>query len=91
MAKAGVPGYLLPVVIATEIGGGLMILFGFQARIAAFLLAGFTLLAAYFFHRDFGNQGQLVQLQKNLAMAGGLLFLMLYGPGRWSLDAKFRR
>ena len=88
MQKAGVPGYLLPVVIAVELGGGLLLLTGFLTRIVALLLAGFTLLAAYFFHRNFGDAGQFVQFQKNLAIAGGLLFVVLYGAGRWSLDAK---
>jgi len=91
MAKHGIPGYLLPVAIAVEAGGGLLILFGFQTRIVAFLLAVYTLVTAYYFHREFGDRNQLAHFQKNLAMAGGFLFLMLSGPGRWSLDAKLRR
>lgn len=50
MAKAGVPGALLPLVILTELGGGLAILVGFQTRIAAFLLAGFCLVSGVLFH-----------------------------------------
>lgn len=50
MAKAGVPGALLPLVILTELGGGLAILVGFQTRIAAFLLAGFCLVSGLLFH-----------------------------------------
>jgi len=90
MQKAGIPGYLLPMVIAVELGGGLLLLSGFLTRIAAFLLAGFTLVAAYFFHFNFADQGQLLQLQKDMAIAGGLLFAMMYGAGGWSLDAKLR-
>lgn len=90
MQKMGVPGYLLPVVIAVELGGGILLLTGFLTRIVAFLLAGFALLAAYFFHFNFADAGQFLQFQKNLAIAGGLLFVTLYGAGRWSLDAKLR-
>jgi putative oxidoreductase len=90
MAKHGLPGYLLPVALAVEIGGGLLIVLGFQTRIVAFLLAVYTLVTAYYFHREFGDRNQLAHFQKNLAMAGGFLFLMLDGPGRWSLDAKLR-
>ena len=50
MAKMGVPGALLPLVILTELGGGLLILVGFQTRIVAFLLAGFSLLSGLIFH-----------------------------------------
>lgn len=90
MQKMGVPGYLLPVVIAVELGGGILLLTGFLTRIAAFLLAGFSLLAAYFFHFNFSDAGQFLQFQKDMAIAGGLLFVTLYGAGRWSLDAKLR-
>ena len=52
MEKMGVPGLLLPLVIVTELGGGLMILVGYQTRLIAFLMAGFTLLAGLLFHFD---------------------------------------
>src|SRR5674476_428125 len=50
MASAGVPGALLPLVIALEIGGGLALLFGFQTRLVAFLLAGFCIISGILFH-----------------------------------------
>src|SRR5260221_3252829 len=53
MSSVGVPGALLPVVIATEVLASLAIILGWQTRIAAFLLAGFSLLAALIFHTDF--------------------------------------
>jgi len=89
MASQGVPGALLPLVIATEVLGGLAILLGYQTRIVAFLLAGFTLLAALIFHHDFANQTQSIMFLKNVAMAGGFLLLVVNGAGAWSLDRRF--
>ena len=87
MESAGVPGALLPLVILLEIGGGLAVLLGWNTRIAAFLLAGFTVLSAVIFHANFGDQTQTILFMKNLAMAGGLLFLVAGGVSAWSIDA----
>ena len=88
MQAMGVPGMLLPAVIALEIGAGAALLIGWKARIFAFLLAGFTLLSAILFHNNFGDQTQMIMFMKNLAIAGGLLFVLAFGPGEWSLDKK---
>jgi putative oxidoreductase len=83
MQANGVDGRLLPLVILTELGGGLMVLFGLKTRWAAIALFGFCLLTALFFHM---SSDQVIELQKNVAMAGGFLTLALLGPGAWSLD-----
>jgi putative oxidoreductase len=88
MESMGVPGTLLPLVIALEIGGGLAVLLGWQARLGAFLLAGFSVVSALIFHADFGDQTQSILFMKNLAMAGGLLVLVASGAGAWSIDAR---
>ena len=88
MESVGVPGAVLPLVILLEIGGGLAILLGWKTRIAAFLLAGFTVLSALIFHANFSDQMQSILFMKNMAMAGGLLFLVAGGISAWSLDAK---
>jgi putative oxidoreductase len=88
MESMGVPGALLPLVIALEIGGGLAVLLGWQTRIAAFLLAGFCLVSALIFHADLADQMQSILFMKNLAIAGGLLTLFASGAGTWSLDAR---
>jgi putative oxidoreductase len=88
MEAMGVPGALLPLVIVTELGGGLLIALGLWTRLAAFALAGFTLLSALLFHRNFGDQVQMIMFLKNLAIAGGFLFLFAHGAGRLSLDAR---
>lgn len=86
MESTGVPGILLPLVIVLEIGGGLAILFGYKARLAAFLLAGFCILSALIFHSDFSNQTQFLFFMKNLAIAGGLLMIMANGAGNYAID-----
>lgn len=88
MEAMGVSGSLLPLVIATEILAGVALLVGFKARIAAFLLAGFSLLSAVLFHFDFGDQMQSILFMKNLAIAGGLLMVVAQGAGQWSLDGR---
>ncbi len=88
MQSMGVPGGLLPLVIALELGGGLAIIFGFLTRLAALGLAVFSILSAVLFHANFGDQTQQILFLKNIAMAGGFLFLVANGAGRYSLDAK---
>lgn len=88
MESVGVPGMLLPLVIALELGGGLLIIAGFQTRIAAFLLAGFCLLSALLFHTDFADHMQSILFMKNIAIAGGFLFLVVHGAGKFSVDGK---
>jgi DoxX len=69
--SAGVPGALLPAVIALEILGAIALILGWQTRITAFLLAGFTLLAGILFHNNFADPTQWVMFLKNFAIAGG--------------------
>lgn len=91
MTSMGVPGALLPLVIITELVGGLAIVLGYRTRVTAFLLAGFTLLAGSIFHHDFANQIQMLMFLKDLAIAGGFLLLVVHGAGAWSLDRKFAK
>ena len=86
MESAGVPGILLPLVIAVELLGGLAVVFGWHTRLAAFLLAGFSLLSAIFFHADFSDQMQTIMFLKNLALAGGFLMIVALGAGPYALD-----
>jgi putative oxidoreductase len=88
MDRYGVPGLLLPAVIALELGGGLMIAVGWRTRIAAAALAVFCVAAAALFHSQLSDRGQLLHFEKDLAIAGGLLALAIAGAGRWSLDAR---
>jgi putative oxidoreductase len=86
MEAAGVPGALLPLVIAVELLGGIALMLGWHARVVAFLLAGFTLLSAVLFHWDPANQQQYISFMKNLSIAGGFLLIVAHGAGAFSLD-----
>jgi len=87
MRAFGIPPELLPLAIAVELGGGLMILAGFGTRIAAFALAGFCLVTALIFHTNLGDRNQLLHFEKDLAIAGGFLALLVSGGGSWAADA----
>ena len=87
MEAMGVPGGLLPLVIALEVGGGLAILAGLFTRPVAIALAGFSIVSAALFHANIGDQMQFINFFKNLAIAGGFLALAASGAGAWSLDA----
>ena len=88
MDAMGVPGMLLPLVILLEIGGGLALIVGWQTKWASYALAGFTIVAALIFHRNFGDQMQMIMFMKNLSIAGGLLILAVNGAGAFSLGKK---
>lgn len=88
MASAGVPGFLLPLVILTELGGGLLLVLGWQTRIVALLLAGFTVLASLLFHANVADPMQMLMFMKNLSITGGLLMVVAHGAGAVSLDAR---
>lgn len=83
MQSMGVPAALLPLTILVEFGGGLAILFGLQTRLAAFGLGVFSVITALIFH---GGADDAINFMKNLTMAGGLFFVMLYGAGKISVD-----
>lgn len=87
MENHGVPGILLPLVILTELGGGLLIACGFQTRLAAMTLGGFCILTAILFHRNIADIGEFIHFNKDLAIAGGFLLLVAFGSGGWSIDA----
>ncbi len=89
MLAHGIPGMLLPVVIATEVLGGLAIIVGWQTRLAAFALAGFSIVTALLMHNDPNSQVEGIMLMKNLSIAGGFLFLFANGAGPLSFDRKW--
>jgi putative oxidoreductase len=87
MIHYGVPVVLLLPAVALELGGGLSIALGWQARPAALALAGFCLATAAIFHGNLADRGQVIHLQKDMALAGAFIILCLRGAGRFSLDA----
>lgn len=90
MESVGLPGMLLPLVIALELGGGLAIVAGFFTKPIAAALAAFSVVAAFIFHADFGDQMQSILFMKNIGLAGGLLLLVANGAGELSVDSKLQ-
>ena len=92
IASAGLPAPVLVYVIAIviELGGGILLVLGFRTRIAAGIMAAFTIAAALGFHHDFSNQDQLIHFMKNIAMTGGLLQVVAFGAGALSIDRRRR-
>lgn len=88
MEAMGVPGALLPIVIALEIGGAVLLVAGWFTRASAVALGAFTILSALLFHADFSDRMQQIMFLKNFAIAGGFMFLALKGAGAWSIDAR---
>ena len=76
------------VVGLVELLGGISVLVGFQTRIAAIVLAVFTLAATAVAHLDFSQAGNALMLQKNLGITGGLLLLAVLGAGAYSIDGR---
>ncbi|MES0101871.1 DoxX family protein [Mesorhizobium sp. M0019] len=90
IASVGLPlpllSYLLAVV--TELGGGLLLLVGFQTRLTAAWLAVFTVVAAIFFHSNLADQNQFINFVKNVMITGGLLQVVAFGATSFSFDAR---
>ena len=80
------PSLALGLAVMAELGGGLLLITGFRARIVAAVLAVFSLATAISFHRNFADQNQMIHFLKNVMMAGGLLQIVAFGAGAISLD-----
>ena len=88
-----VPAVLAALTIALEVLGGIAVVIGYKARVAGFLLASFSVVAAFIFHNFWAVPAdqayiQNIMFMKNLSMAGGLLLLTVFGAGGFSIDAK---
>lgn len=104
MGFAGTVGYIaskgvpLPevaaaIAVAVELGLGILLLVGYQARWAALAIGLFTLVITFIFHNFWAVPPEMVMMQrmnflKNLAIVGGLFTIAAWGPGAWSVDAK---
>ena len=88
MEGFGIPGFLLIPAIVIEILFPLMVIVGYQTRIAAGGLLLFSLLTAFIFHLDFSNQMQVIAFLKNIGLAGGMLFLVVHGAKDFSMEKK---
>lgn len=86
----GLPAPTLVAILVglVELAGGIAVLVGFRTRIAAVVLAVFTVAATLIAHTDLADMNQLLFFQKNLAITGGFLVLGVFGPGAWSIDRR---
>ena len=86
MEGFNVPGFLIFPAIAVEIILPVLVIVGYQARIAAGILAFFCIITAFLFHFDFSNQSQFISFLKNIGLAGGFLFIVVNGTKDWAVD-----
>jgi putative oxidoreductase len=89
IAAAGLPLPPLAFAVAAtvELGGGLLLVLGYQVRPVAFALALFALATALSFHNNFADQNQMIHFLKNVMMAGGLLQIVAFGAGAISIES----
>jgi putative oxidoreductase len=78
--------YLAAIVV--ELAGGLSVLVGYWARLGALALFLFLIPTTLIFHTNFADPNQMIHFLKNLTIMGGLLYVVAYGPGRFSIDAR---
>ena len=83
------PGLFIIPAIILEVAGPVLIIIGYQTRVTAALLSLFCIATAFIFHNDLSNQMQLTSFLKNIALAGGFIFLIVNGAKDFSLDRKF--
>jgi putative oxidoreductase len=85
-----VPQLFAALTILVELGGGILLILGLFSRLAAFIMAGFTLLTIVLVHHFWTFEGeeamtQQITAMKNLAISGGLLMITAFGPGAWAI------
>ena len=88
MESFGMPGIFLIPAIILEVRAPILIIIGYKVKISAALLSLFCIATAVIFHNDFSNQMQFISFMKNIALAGGFLFLVVNGAKDFSLDKK---
>ena len=90
MESFGIPGMFIVPAIILEIAGPVLIVIGYKTKFAAGLLSLFCITTAFIFHNDFTDQMQFTSFLKNIALAGGFLFIVINGTKDFSLDKKFK-
>lgn len=90
MAQFGMPapGLFLVGAIVLEIGGAFLLLLGAYTFWGSLALLVFMIPTTLIFHTNFADPNQVIHFMKNLAIIGGILYVMGAGPGRISVDAK---
>jgi putative oxidoreductase len=86
-----VPPLAYAVAVLVELGGGLLLILGYQVRPVAIAQAIFTIAAAVSFHNNFADQNQMIHFLKDVMITGGLLQVAAFGAGAISLDTRLSR
>ena len=89
MEDYGVPEILFLPALILEILFPLLLIVGYKTKWAASIMALFTFTVAIIFHTDFNEGMQMVFFLKDIAIAGGFMIIVTYGPGKISLDHYF--
>ena len=90
MEDYGVPEILFVPATVLEILFPLLLIVGYKTKWAAAVMALFTFTVAIIFHTDFSEGMQMIFFLKDLAIAGGFMIILVYGPGKISLDHYFK-
>jgi len=90
MENFGVPGYLAIPAIILEILFPLLLIIGYQTKIAALVMMIFTIVVAIIFHTNFDDQMQFITFFKDIAIAGGFIIIFVNGAGKFSIDYKLK-
>ena len=90
MENFGVPGYLAIPAIILEILFPLLLIIGYQTKIAALVMMTFTIVVAIIFHTNFDDQMQFITFFKDIAIAGGFIIIFVNGAGKFSVDYKLK-
>jgi putative oxidoreductase len=91
LAQFGVPPLLLVPALILQVVGGLLIVIGWNTRLAALALSLFCISTALIFHNQFGDPNEAIHFWKDLAIAGGFLVLAAHGAGAFSLDSYLKK
>ena len=88
IGSLGLPAPALGLVgaLVLELAGAVLLVVGYRTRLVALLLAAYAVVTALIFHHALADQNQMFHFLKNLAMAGGLLQVVAFGAGAFSLD-----
>ena len=90
MEEYGVPEILFIPATVLEILFPVLLILGYKTKLAALIMALFTFTVAIIFHTDFTEGMQMIFFLKDIAIAGGFMIIIAYGPGKISLDHYFK-
>ena len=90
MEDYGVPEILFLPALVVEILFPLLLILGYKTKWVASVMALFTFTVAIIFHTDFSDGMQMILFLKDIAIAGGFMIIVAYGPGKISLDHYFK-